>query len=125
MTTTLQIGRVLYTVDHDRKIVTSAWPDGTTLVSVSPYDDESTARARALGYEGSDDHVRWQMTVYHDACHHVYATALGLPSSEHLYAIARGERSPEGDQEERAVLLLQRAMNVGSKLIDELRTENA
>lgn len=122
MTTTLRIGRVLYTVDHDAKVVTSTWQDGTTLVSIPPYDDESTARARALGYEGSDEEVRWQMTVYHDACHHVYATALGLPSSEHLYAIACGERSADGDQEERAVLLLQRAMNVGNKLIDELRT---
>lgn len=62
----------------------------------------------------------WRMTRDHDACHHLVAVSTGAPWSTHLAAIACGQESPEDDREERIVFLLQRAINAGRVVLNEM-----
>lgn len=110
-----QVGVASIDIDDESRLVTSRWPDGTELIAAPQDDEESRARATALGYEDV-----WAMTREHDLLHHVVATSLGQPASEHLYRVATGANFAEhpawviaGDAEERMVLLLQRVLNEG------------
>jgi hypothetical protein len=113
-----ELGDVTVEVNDDARTVTSIWRDGVRLVAKPVYDAETVARAVSLGYVkstplGAD--MVWAMTKDHDLFHHVVAQAHGAPWSWHLKHVALGEPldQAQGDREERMVLLLQRACNVG------------
>ena len=97
----------------DRWVVTR-FGDGSELHAHSCYDDDSLARAAALGYGNGHEAVD-RMTREHDLAHARVAEALGLPHSPMLHATANGQAfdAGEADREERLALLLQRVSNQG------------
>lgn len=133
----IDLGEVHVRIDDENRTVTSLWRDMTELVAKPVYDDESIARAKALGYEikpcsakahmddrECDEYAVWLMTSDHDLLHHVVAQALGKPFSRHLRRIAIDaynqlddefgkELRIAGDEEERMVMLLAKALNCG------------
>jgi hypothetical protein len=114
------LGDVVYTVDPDSRRVVSCWPDGRETVGTFSYTEEDIARARALGYQGSDAQVCEQLHAEHDLAHHLVAQALGWPSSVVLRMAAEGRtRFPVGvyQLEERLAFLVQRVGNVGLRQV--------
>lgn len=102
-------------VDDEHRLVRTTFDDGAELVAAPQLDPESIARARALGYTGSDEDAVWAMTRDHDLLHTVLADAHGLPNSPTLHAVAHGHdvHPLQADIEERSILLIQRLLNVG------------
>lgn len=82
-------------------------------------DEEFVARARSLGYSGSDEAAVWATTADHDVLHTAMAEAQGNPWSARLHAVAHGYAlAPDAvEQEERLVLLAQRLKNAGLRHI--------
>ncbi len=106
-----------YEVDEQARTVRSVFPDGTEALGVASFTAEDVARARSLGYQGSDDEAAWAMHREHDLAHHLAMRALGWPWSQVLWFVAHGQtqRFPAGvyQTEERLAFLLQRAGNEG------------
>lgn len=104
-----------FTIDDDARLVETIFDDGKRIAGGPNLDEESIARARSLGYVGSDEDVVWQMTRHHDLLHHLVAEAEGHPWSLVLHSVAHGyeQDSAVMDREERVVFLLQRLLNVG------------
>lgn len=109
----------LVEVDEQARTVTTTFADGARLTASPSMDAENVARARALGYRGSDGDVVWAMTRDHDPLHTVLTEAQGWDTSMTLWmaahpaVVATGEVRLEMEREERTVLLIQRLMNVG------------
>ena len=108
--------------EHCRVVinVTARWlsttfSDGAELIAAPNMDAESIARARSLGYCGSDSYAVWAMTRDHELLHTLIAEAQGHPWSPTLHAVAHGYALAPGvvEQEERVVLFAQRLRNVG------------
>lgn len=113
---TLRLGEVLYEIDDEQGHVQSIWPDGKRLIGAYSYDEEDVARARSLGYTGTDLEVCAALHREHDLAHHLVAQALGWPSSMVLRLAAEGhETFPVGvyQLEERLAFLVQRVSNIG------------
>lgn len=109
-------GDVLYEVDDELGEVRSTWPDGKSVNGVYQYTAEDVARARSLGYQGSDDQVCEGMHRDHDLAHHLVMRAVGFDSSVILRRIAEGkDKHPAGlgQLEERLAFLVQRVANEG------------
>jgi hypothetical protein len=102
-------------IDDDERRAETIFEDGSRLPAAPIMDAENVARARALGYEGSDEDAVWAMTRHHDLVHTVIAEAEGWPYSPTLHAVANGYTLPPGtsQREERLVFLVQRLLNVG------------
>jgi hypothetical protein len=102
-------------IDDERQRATTVFDDGSELVAAPVMDDENIARARTLGYSGSDAEAVWRMTRHHDLVHTLLAEAEGFPFSLTLHAVANGYELPPGmsQREERIVFLIQRLLNVG------------
>lgn len=117
---TYKVGGTRVTVDEARQTVTTEFANGLSLTATPGDTSEDEARATALGYCDV-----WAMTREHDLLHALVSDALGLSHSPALHAVAAGEAMADpqmGDFEERIVLLLQRALNVGRQIIDERLT---
>lgn len=128
---TYQVGECRVTIDPALELVTTEFADGKRLHAQPNYDEESLARARALGYKGRkgcrctgrcpacDRWAVWRMNADHDLAHSMLAAAMGLPYSPTLWAVAHGEQYPHEDamREERAVFLLQRMANQGLEAV--------
>lgn len=108
-------------VDPDTQTVTTTFADGSQLVAAAVHDDESGARAAALGYPvwiGLEQAV-WEMTRDHDRLHTLLAEAQGHPASIALWYAAHPEQEMRAADklmaaiEERTVLLIQRLLNEG------------
>lgn len=119
-----QLKTCRFTIDDEAQRVETIFGDGVTVAGTPNFDEESVSRARALGYEGSDDEVVWLMTRHHDLLHHVVAEAEGFPCSVTLHAVGYGYSLPPGmmEREERLVFLMQRMLNVG---LDEILAPGA
>jgi hypothetical protein len=102
-------------IDDDARRAETIFNDGSRVAAAPVMDDENVARARALGYEGSDADAVWAMTRHHDLVHTLMAEAEGWPWSPTLHAVANGYSLPPGtsQREERLVFLVQRLLNVG------------
>ena len=105
-----------YYIHEDTKTCETIFEDGAKLVAAPVYDEESIARAKALGYKG-DDPV-WQMTRHHDYVHQLLAEAEGKPYSPTLWRVAHSipatpEEEIETHLEECRVFLIQRILNEG------------
>jgi hypothetical protein len=102
-------------IDEELRRATTIFDDGSQIVAAPVMDAENIARARALGYSGSDEEAVWEMTRHHDLVHTLLAEAEGFPFSLTLHAVANGYELPPGmsQREERIVFLIQRLMNVG------------
>jgi hypothetical protein len=111
-----------FEIDDERRRAETIFADGSRLPAAPVMDAENIARARALGYSGSDDEAVWAMTRHHDLVHTVIAEAEGWPYSPTLHAVANGYELPPGasQREERLVFLVQRLMNVG---LEEVLTD--
>jgi hypothetical protein len=103
------------TVDDTARTVTSKFPDGLELRAVASVTVEDAARARELGYTGTDTEAAWAMHAEHDLLHHVVARAEGWPYSMVLRQVALEQTAAHGfgGREERLVFLLARALNKG------------
>lgn len=112
-----------FEIDDDLRRAETIFDDGSRVPAAPVMDDENIARARALGYTGSDDEAVWAMTRHHDLVHTVIAEAEGWPYSPTLHAVANGYELPPGtsQREERLVFLVQRLMNVG---LEEVLADN-
>jgi hypothetical protein len=106
---------VLVEIDDEQEHVATYFPDGHYTPAVANGSTEDIARARSLGYAGTDEEVVWKMTRDHDVLHSAIANAIDEGFSKALHG---GEG---GLIEERLVFLLQRALNVTSvaELLDE------
>ena len=102
-------------INDDGRRATTVFDDGSELVAAPVMDSENIARARSLGYAGSDEDAVWKMTRHHDLVHTLLAEAEGFPFSLTLHAVANGYELPPGmsQREERIVFLIQRLLNVG------------
>ena len=102
-------------IDDDARRSETVFDDGSRLPAAPVMDSENIARARALGYRGSDEEAVWEMTRHHDLVHTLIAEAEGWPFSPTLHAVANGYELPPGTsvREERLVFLVQRLLNVG------------
>ena len=107
--------RCRFEIDDDSRRARTIFDDGSELTAAPVMDEENIARARALGYEGSDDEAVWAMTRHHDLVHTLLAEAEGYPYSLTLHAVANGYDMPPGtsQREERIVFLIQRLLNSG------------
>lgn len=114
-----RIGEAEIEIDDQNHTVTSRFPDGHQLTAVANFTPEDVDRARSLGYVGTAEEVVLQMTREHDVLHHVVATAQGWPYSMVLWSVAKGNEHPPGfgNQEERLVFLLARALNEGRAIL--------
>lgn len=121
-------------INEDERYVRTTFDDGLEVVARPVVDDENVARAQSLGYIQVEpttvavELALWQMCRDHDILHTLLAEAEGRRWSLSLRYAASGARPSssmvwtEMDREERAVLLVQRILNVG---IDELLTERS
>jgi 23S rRNA A2030 N6-methylase RlmJ len=112
-------------INEADRIVTTIFEDGATLHAIPNIDDESWARAIALGYATRDDASAlcidplWRMTKDHERLHHLVAEALDRQPSVALWYAAHPAAQPTAfeskliDEEERIVLLIQRLLNQG------------
>jgi hypothetical protein len=100
--------------EHKRR-ATTVFDDGSELTAAPVMDEENIARARSLGYTGTDEDAVWEMTRHHDLVHTLLAEAEGFPFSLTLHSVANGYEMPPGmaQREERIVFLIQRLLNVG------------
>lgn len=107
------VGDAVCWIDDDRRKVQTVFADGAVASAVPVYDPESIARARALGYRGSDEAVVWAMTRDHDLLHSIVAANVDGGESHALrYAAGRESRRDRRQLEERLVFLVQRALNM-------------
>lgn len=99
-------------IDHSRT-VTTGFGDGGELRAAPVMDEESVARARSLGYRGSDEAVVWAMTCDHDRIHMELAQAEGSQWRRVLHGVVTGEHacSDEAHREECRVFYVQRKVN--------------
>jgi hypothetical protein len=113
-----------FVIDDEARRAETIFDDGSRLPAAPVMDAENIARARALGYTGSDEDAVWAMTRHHDLVHTVIAEAEGWPYSPTLHAVANGYALPPGtsQREERLVFLIQRLLNVG---LDEVLADSA
>jgi len=115
------------TIDDAGQRVETVFDDGAVVAAIPEFDDESIARARALGYRGTDDEAVWSMTRHHDLMHTVIAEAEGHPYSPTLHAVGHGYHLPPGaaEREERVVFVAQRMLNEGLEAViaESLRTD--
>jgi hypothetical protein len=120
---THQMKNCRFEIDDDARRAETIFEDGSRLAAAPVLDAENIARARALGYEGSDEDAVWAMTRHHDLVHTVIAEAEGWPYSPTLHAVANGYPLPPGtsQREERLVFLIQRLLNVG---LDDVLMDN-
>jgi hypothetical protein len=104
-----------FEIDEERRRATTIFDDGSELAAAPVMDEENIARARSLGYVGSDEEAVWEMTRHHDLVHTLLAEAEGFPFSLTLHSVANGYEMPPGmaQREERIVFLIQRLLNVG------------
>jgi hypothetical protein len=102
-------------IDPEGRTVSTLFEDGAEVLTCPNLDHESIARARSLGYRGSEEAVVWAMTADHDLVRTLVAEPQGHPWSATLHAVAHGYALTSGmvEQEERLVLLVQRLANVG------------
>jgi hypothetical protein len=102
-------------IDDDNRRARTLFDDGSELPAAPVMDAENIARARSLGYEGTDEEAVWAMTRHHDLVHSLLAEAEGFPFSLTLHSVANGYELPPGmaQREERIVFLIQRLLNVG------------
>lgn len=109
-------------VNEVDRIVITTFEDGAVLHAAPTDDDESKARAAALGYTQHGTTMGlalWRMTVDHERLHHLLAEARGHPHSIALWYAAHPEAESTAierkhmDDEERIVLLIQRLLNEG------------
>jgi hypothetical protein len=116
-----------FVIDDEERRAETIFEDGSRLPAAPVMDAENIARARALGYTGTDEDAVWAMTRHHDLVHTVIAEAEGWPFSPTLHAVANGYELPPGtsQREERLAFLIQRLMNVGLEevLADDARPE--
>jgi hypothetical protein len=112
---THQMSNCRFEIDDEARRAETIFEDGSRLPAAPVMDGENIARARALGYGGTDEEAVWAMTRHHDLVHTVIAEAEGWPYSPTLHAVANGYSLPPGtsQREERLVFLIQRLMNVG------------
>jgi hypothetical protein len=110
-------------IDDETQRAVTKFDDGSELAAAPVLDEENIARARALGYSGSDEEAVWSMTRHHDLVHSLLAEAEGFPHSLTLHSVANGYDLPPGvpEREERIVFLIQRLLNVG---LDEVLADN-
>jgi hypothetical protein len=110
-----QMKNCRFEIDDEKRRAETIFEDGSRLPAAPILDAENVARARALGYAGSDEDAVWAMTRHHDLVHTVIAEAEGWPYSPTLHAVANGYTLPPGtsQREERLVFLVQRLLNVG------------
>src|SRR5215213_8661158 len=108
-----------FEIDDDARRAETIFSDGTRVAAAPVMDDENIARARALGYSGTDDEAVWSMTRHHDLVHTLLAEAEGFPFSLTLHAVANGYELPPGTaiREERIVFLIQRLLNQGLETV--------
>lgn len=95
--------------------VVTTYVDGTTVEAHPCHDDESQARARALGYVDV-----YAMTLEHDALHTALARGLGVGRSPVLDGLAHG-RTVDAElahAEECLVLAAQRYLNLARRTPD-------
>jgi hypothetical protein len=113
--------RCRFEIEDGRRRARTVFDDGSELVAAPVMDPENIARARSLGYTGSDADAVWEMTRHHDLVHTLLAEAEGFQFSPTLHAVANGYEMPPGmsQREERIVFLIQRLLNVG--LVEVLR----
>jgi hypothetical protein len=92
---------------------TTTLSDGSVLVALSHYGQEHIARARSLGYTGTDHDVVDAMNADHDPTHQQVAQMLGLKDSPTLWAVAHNLpiNTDLADYEERVVFHFQRKHN--------------
>jgi hypothetical protein len=104
-----------FEIDDDRRRARTVFDDGSELPAAPVMDVANIARARSLGYEGTDAEAVWAMTRHHDLVHSLLAEAEGFPFSLTLHSVANGYELPPGmaQREERIVFLIQRLLNVG------------
>jgi len=102
-------------IDDEAQRAKTRFNDGSELPAAPVMDPENIARARSLGYGGTDEEAVWDMTRHHDLVHSLLAEAEGFPHSLTLHAVANGYELPPGiaEREERIVFLIQRLLNVG------------
>ena len=107
--------RCRFEIDDENKRARTVFDDGSELVAAPVMDSENIARARVLGYTGTDEEAVWEMTRHHDLVHTLLAEAEGFPFSLTLHAVANGYELPPGtsQREERIVFLIQRLLNQG------------
>lgn len=99
--------------------------DGAVITASSSYDDESVARAQALGYESFGDGENVDaMNRDHDTIHQALARLLGYEDSPTLRKVADGtpQNKEQADYEERVVFLFQAALN-GRSIVGLLRNK--
>ena len=116
--------RCRFEIDDARRRARTVFDDGSQLVAAPVMDEENIARARTLGYRGSDEEAVWSMTRHHDLVHTLLAEAEGFPFSLTLHAVANGYELPPGtsQREERIVFLIQRLLNEGlEKVLGDCR----
>lgn len=100
-------------IDEEGRRVRTTLPDGSVIDAVPQYDEESIARAKALGFD-----TVWQMTRSHDLLHCLIADSLGHAHSASLHLVAHPEQGNahlrrRAAEEECLVFLIQRLMNEG------------
>jgi hypothetical protein len=114
---------VEYATNGQGSAVTT-FPDGDECGALSFYDDESVARARALGYLGTDREAVDAMTADHDLLHSLVALAIDGDESHALRYSTRGvQEKGRIPLEERLVFLLQRALNCGHAILDDYEAD--
>lgn len=121
-------------INHDDRIVSTGFPDGSILHAAAETTDENVARALALGYgcrmfaealpeedRTLHDEMVWLMTQEHDLMHMRLAQAEGLPFSRTLHGVATANPVSEEEAllEERRVFLMTRLMNIGAEALHE------
>jgi hypothetical protein len=107
--------RCRFEIHEHKRRATTVFDDGSELTAAPVMDQENIARARSLGYKGTDEEAVWEMTRHHDLVHTLLAEAEGFPYSLTLHSVANGYEMPPGmaQREERIVFLIQRLLNVG------------
>ena len=110
-----RLGLTRVTIDDTARRVTTVFDTGGRVLAAPVPGVEHVARARALGYQGSDPEVLWAMCRDHDLLHTVLAVNEGYPWSATLHAVGHRYQLPPGlaEAEERRVFVVQRMLNEG------------
>lgn len=101
----MRVGATTIEIQHG--LVRTTLPGGAVVYAEPMHDDESVARAQALGYADV-----LAMTMDHDPLHSRLCAALGLPESPALRGAANGTESEIAGAEECMVLAAQRFLNL-------------
>lgn len=88
-----------------------------TVNAAPNYSEEDVARARSLGYDGTNEEAVKLMSSDHEKIHSWLAYCEGAPYSFTLHAAAHGVKLPLGwvKREENAVFCIQALMNATRK----------